>query len=406
MATNPVSIRSLLFVQGGTANPKTGAGQRTAICFRALKRLGPVDVVILSDRERKGIANFFPEARSVHFVYSKRFTATPKRGLDWLLYNVMRFLWVKRLYSPEARVVSALTRILEPQHRVIFSRYAQPFCVSGIIGSTQHNVFVDIDDRDDQKFLTSSKAILGTGPLGQIFKRLVIPAVRRQLLKRLSSAQLLWYATLEDDMGVAGPEVALLPNVPFDVQLPAEQLPASANKDILFVGSFQHRPNQDGVRWFLRECWPKLAHKHHRAHFRIVGIGDWDALASEFSHLERVEYVGTVDDIASQYSSARLVISPVLEGGGSKIKVIEACAYERPIVVTTHSARGFGSDIQRLLPTAKDAREFVELCDNLLSDDARLDALGARLRNLQQQQFSQVANEAKIEQDIRRHVIV
>jgi hypothetical protein len=111
--------------------------------------------------------------------------------------------------------------------------------------------------------------------------------------------------------------------------------------------------------------------------------------------------VGTVENIADEYETARLVVSPILEGGGSKIKVIEACAYERPIVVTNHSARGFGSEIQSTLPTAQSAQEFVELCDGLLINDSKCDEVGSNLRVLQQRHFSQDAAEAKIIQDIQ-----
>ena len=262
MAQHSDPITSLLLVPGGTANPKSGAGQRTAIFFRALKQMGPVDVVILNDRKRDSIREFFPGAHSVQYAHSTRISATPKKGVDWLRYNLSRFLWVQRLYNPEPGTADALSGIMNDAHKVIVSRYAQPFCISGVEGNADHHVFIDIDDRDDQKFLTASQAVLVTGLAGRLFEKWVVPAVRQQLLRRLQSARLLWYAASEDDLGVDGPDVGVLRNVPFDVRPVPGAPAASAKTDVLFVGSSQHRPNQDGVRWFLNECWPALERKH------------------------------------------------------------------------------------------------------------------------------------------------
>lgn len=406
MAVEENAIRSLLLVPDGAFNPKSGAGQRTAICFRALQQIGPVDVVILGDREKTGAAVFFPGAASVRYVLCPQFSVQPRTGLDRLRRNLNRFLRVDRLYRPDAQTAATLSSIVTKAHRIVLSRYAQPYCVAGLPAEPGRAVFVDIDDRDDQKFLTASQAVLGTGILARIFERNVIPKVRAQLLARLRDVQVLWYATPEDDLKIAGPAVDILRNVPYDVPDTPGESPASANQTVLFVGAFRHRPNQDGMRWFLKTCWADIRKSHPAARLRIVGLGAWNSIAPEFPDLEGVEYVGTVDDIAEEYARARVVISPVLEGGGSKIKVIEACAYQRPVVVSTHSARGFGPDLQALLPTAPDAATFASLCSDLLSQDALADRLAADLHKVQQAQFSQAATEAQIVNTIRTYLPV
>lgn len=393
-------VRSLLLLPDGAINPKTGGGQRSLIFFNALKQLGPVDVAIAGEGQKMGVAAFFDGAASVHLVPSARFPTTPKTGLDWLRYNLKRFLFVERLYAPEAQTSAALEQLITPDHQVVLTRYALPFCISGLVKAPDRAVFVDIDDRDDQKFLTAAQAVLGQGALGRLFSRRVIPAVRRQLERRLQGASLLWYATPEDDLGIDGPATAILRNVPFNVAVPDPIPPASGCKDVLFVGSFAHRPNQDGMRWFLREVWPDLSARHPEARLRVVGIGPWQNLETEFPGLDRVEYVGTVDDIAAEYLKARLVVSPIFDGGGSKIKVIEACAYARPVVASTHSIRGFGQEIEAKLLHADRPDAYMDLCSTVLTDGAAADTLGTDLRALQQAQFSQEAVERQIAQDV------
>ena len=389
-------VRSLLLVPDGAINPKVGGGQRTIILFSALKKLGPVDVAILGSGLGSGEAVFFPGAASVRWVPSERFPVKAKQRLAWLRYNLQRFVFVPHFYGPEAQVSQALSEILTPAHRVIACRYALPFCVTGLIRSSEYEVFVDIDDRDDQKFLSAAKALFKNRLLSRLFEKAVVPAVRRQLRNRLREASFLWYATAEDDLEIDGVPTAILRNVPFLAEVPKGSPAPSDSLTVLFVGTYGHRPNQDGVRWFLRNCWPHIRAKHPQARFRIVGLGPWQELAGEFPGIDGVEYVGTVEDISQEYLQARLVVSPLFEGGGSKIKVIEACAFGRPAVVTTHSARGFGSEITIALPQADRPDDFIALCDAFLGNGGKADELGARLAALQQKHLSREATEAQI----------
>lgn len=408
--------RCLLVVPDGSVNRRMGSGQRSALVFEALKRIAPTDVVVLGttrgevpaapDPELE--AAFFPGAASLTRVRSRYFRMGRRKGLDWLIYNLNRFLRVDRLYGTEPGVARALAGIVTPAHGVVVFRYAQPFCLSGVVAAPGRAVFVDIDDRDDQKFETAARATLGAGPMGQIFTRVVVPRIRAVLGTKLSRASLLWYATAEDILPLPGVEARVLRNVPFGgVEAGVETGDETGgddparNRDILFVGTYSHRPNQDGVRWFLRHCWPELHRRHPDSRFRLVGMGDWGQLAAEFPDLQGVDYIGTVQELAPEYVRARFAISPVFDGGGSKIKVIETCAYRRLPVVSVHSARGFGEAIFEALPKADTPEAFIALCDDLLRDDRLLRARTEALHSLQQATFSRRSAEAQIEADIR-----
>lgn len=399
MALKP-GERLLLIVPNGAVNSRMGSGQRSAILFAALKKLGPVDVVILGEGTGTKAQEFFPGAASFQWVHSSRFSVIRKKGLQQLIYNLRRFLFVPALYAPQKSVLDALNKLVTPAHRVIACRYALTYCATGLTKAPGRDIFVDIDDRDDQTFQSAGRAILGTGPIGRIFATCVVPAVLRQLHRRLPGASFLWYAKAEDTLNLPGIGSAVLRNVPFSTEVPAHAPPPSARQDVIFVGSHAHRPNQDGVRWFLRKCWPALHARHPQARCRIIGLGPWQQLEAEFPDLPGVDYVGTVDDIAAAYLDARLVVSPLFEGGGSKIKVIEACAFGRPIVVSSHSARGFGDAIATALPQSDDPVSFVDLCAGYLADGQAADALGQELQRLQQTHFSRAAAETQIVDDI------
>jgi glycosyltransferase involved in cell wall biosynthesis len=108
-----------------------------------------------------------------------------------------------------------------------------------------------------------------------------------------------------------------------------------------------------------------------------------------------------VPDLGTEYARARLAISPVSLGAGTKIKVVEACAYGRPVVATSHSARGFERPFAGHMAVADDAQDYIDACARLLSDPALADTTGAALQAAQQAHFSFDAATAKIAADLR-----
>jgi len=400
----PAAPRCLLIVPDGAINSRMGSGQRSGILFGALSRIGPTDVAILGATPGGGEVEridspFFPGAASVHRVQSARFPVRTPTGLAWLRYNLGRFLFVDRLYSPEQGLPERVARLLTPDHRIVAFRYALPFAVTGPGVTDGRLAVVDIDDRDDQKFDTAAQALFRGGMLYRAFAARVLPKLRARLRVVLRDADLLWYAAAEDRLDIPGPGTDVIDNVPFTAGQTAPV--PEESRELLFVGTFVHRPNQDGVRWFLREIWPRIHAADPSARFRIVGLGPWNSLAAEFPGIAGVDFVGTVDDITAEYARSRIVVSPLVEGGGSKIKVIEACAMSRPVVATPHSVRGFGSDLAGAIPQAGDPAGFAAACLALLSDPQAADRLGTRLRALQQARFSREAVESRIEKALR-----
>lgn len=399
--------RCLLVLPDGAVNRWMGSGQRSALLFEALKTIGPTDVVVLGKTENEAPvspdprleAAFFAGAASVRRVRSRHFRMGRRKGFDWVVHNLHRFLRVDRLYAGEPNVRAVLEQILTAEHRVIAFRYAQTYCLTDLASGPGRQVFVDIDDRDDQKFETAARATLGKGVAGRFFSTFVVPKIRRVLTEKLSRATLLWYATDEDRLPIPDVAATVLRNVPFG-EAGAEAGDPALNRDILFVGTYSHRPNQDGVRWFLRHCWPEIHRRHPESHFRLVGMGDWQSLAAEFPDLHNVDYVGTVKELAPEYARARIAISPVFDGGGSKIKVVETCAYRRLPIVSVHSARGFGDAFFDALPKADDPAEFIDLCSRYLQDDDVLRSATEKLHGLQQSLFSRRSAEQQIRNDI------
>jgi glycosyltransferase involved in cell wall biosynthesis len=401
MAKVSPAYRSMLIIPDSAMNPKMGSGQRTAIFFSALKKIGPVDVVMIGPVERNNTKVFFPGCASFHFAQSNRVRPSPRKGLGWLAHNLRRFLFFSKQYNKEPSVVRTIEKLITPDHNVIVFRYSLPFCVSGLKPTLWRKIFVDVDDRDDQTFLTSAKSIFGTSILFTIFDKYIYKSVQGTLVKRLSTASFVWFAAKEDMLKLKGVTTAVISNVPYFSSETKPVVSVNKTQAVLFVGTFKHRPNQNGVRWFLRNCWPDIHRLCPNSVFRIVGLGNWESLHQEFPDIKNVEFIGPVDEIAPEYELSHLVISPLFEGGGSKIKVIEACSFSKPLIASTHSIRGFGDEIGQTIPHTNEPKAFIDLCVTYLSDENTSKQLGANLKLMQGKMFSRQAAEQQIVDDIQ-----
>lgn len=398
--------RCFLVVSLWCINPHTGSGQRTQIFFSALKMLGPTGVILLAPPHAKSEAaeRFFPGHAGLHIVETKRISRHDGTIIGRAMARIDRLIRFTREYRGDPEVLAQVASIIGPQPSVIVYRYFHTFCLAGfgIARGRPHKFCVDVDDRDDQKLQLSCRRLLGNGLFSHIYEHFVLSRLTRLMQHKLTRSSVAWFSAESDVAGLSGSLTAVVPNIPFAAPSVEMPIPPSLLQDILFVGTYNHAPNVEGIEWFLKECWPRLHASHPRSRLRIVGHGNWMRLAAGISGTSGLDIVGEVADLAQEYGRARLIIAPIFSGGGSKIKVIEACAFGRPVVTTSHSARGFGKDILNALPKSDTSEGFVELCNRYLEDGWAADSLGDCLLGLQKAQYSREVVECRIARQITR----
>ncbi len=123
-------------------------------------------------------------------------------------------------------------------------------------------------------------------------------------------------------------------------------LECAARSGALFVGNFNHLPNQQAVATLIRDVLPRLApllSDAERAEFTVHLVGgnapvEADAAGGPVN----VVVHGWLPDaeLALLYGSVRLVVAPLLSGAGVKGKVNQAMLKGVPVVVTPIAAEG------------------------------------------------------------------
>lgn len=206
-------------------------------------------------------------------------------------------------------------------------------------------------------------------------------AVRAQELAVYAAADLV-LAVTEDERSLLsdllpGARVEVLGNV----HRVAESVPPLPGREgALFVGSFLHDPNPDGVRWLCADVLPLLRAAGNAMRVVVAGAGMPDELARlvTAAGAEARGFLPSVDD---ELALRRLSIAPLRFGAGLKGKVGESLAAGVPVVATPIAAEGF-SVPERGMLVAASAEEFARSMVRLSRDDelwARLSIGGREL---------------------------
>jgi polysaccharide biosynthesis protein PslH len=103
---------------------------------------------------------------------------------------------------------------------------------------------------------------------------------------------------------------------------------------LLFVGTGSYTPNRRGLAWFVREALPLI---EKRTPVLLEVVGDRPARAVR---ADSVRYLGRVPSVEPFYEASHGVVVPVFEGSGTRLKILEAMAYGRPVISTSPGAEG------------------------------------------------------------------
>jgi GT2 family glycosyltransferase len=165
----------------------------------------------------------------------------------------------------------------------------------------------------------------------------------------------------------------------------------SSRHDMVFIGGFDHLPNQDGIRWFCEEVLPIVYKKMPDVKIRIIGPNIPPKLSTALKNTPGVEVLGYVEDISEIFSESRLFVCPLRFGAGAKGKVGQAMEYGVPVVSTPIGVEGmFMKDGESCL-IADDAVGFAAAILSIYNDEALWNSVRDKARLVLNKHFSNEA---------------
>jgi glycosyltransferase involved in cell wall biosynthesis len=176
---------------------------------------------------------------------------------------------------------------------------------------------------------------------------------------------------------------------------PAPADPPPDGCTVMFFGINDYPPNTDGILFFVREVWPRLAASHPRVRLKIVGPRPTPQILALRN--ARVEVTGAVDDVRAHLAEAAAVIVPLRMGGGTRLKILEAMAMAKPIVSTAIGAEGIDVVDGKHLLLADEPAQFAAAVGRVVDDAGLAARLGEEGRALVNAKYSWEAAARRLE---------
>lgn len=155
---------------------------------------------------------------------------------------------------------------------------------------------------------------------------------------------------------------------------------------LVFNGSLTYSANYEAMRWFLAEIYPQI--KAARPEIRLTITGstagvDLTRLAIDDS----VQLTGSVEDVRMPIAEAAIAIAPLRQGGGTRLKILEAMALGTPVVATPKGAEGLDVVDGKHLRLAATPTAIAQATLSLLSDDGERAHMALAARRLVENQY-------------------
>ena len=158
-------------------------------------------------------------------------------------------------------------------------------------------------------------------------------------------------------------QVALIPNCLNLDEYQGVRMDKKSNT-LIFSGPFKYRVNYDAMLWFVGEVFPLILERIPDTQLIITG----DHANLPLPSSKNITLSGYVDDIKSLIASCSISIAPLLSGGGTRLKILEAMALGTPVVATSKGAEGLDATDGEQLLLADSPADFAECVISLLKD--------------------------------------
>jgi len=194
-----------------------------------------------------------------------------------------------------------------------------------------------------------------------------------QLLRRYEQEtgrrfdEVVW-VTAEDRAAVglpeppAGPRSRVIPICVDPLGAPALRRAANARR-VTFLGGLHWPPNAAGIRWFVRDVWPRVRAAVPDAVLTVIGKSPPSELRRDSrppgGPSASIEVTGYVDDPAPYLAETAVFIVPLHAGGGMRVKILDAWAWGLPVVSTSVGAEGIDTLSGRDLLLADSPEDFA-----------------------------------------------
>lgn len=120
----------------------------------------------------------------------------------------------------------------------------------------------------------------------------------------------------------------------------------SEHKILLFNGTLDYAPNARALKHLVKDILPRLSTQKDSYTLLVTGRNYFPEFkwVHQLSHPQLIQ-AGHVEDVTTYFKGADLFLNPVIEGGGIKVKLIEALSNNLPVISYASGAHGVSEEI-------------------------------------------------------------
>ena len=142
--------------------------------------------------------------------------------------------------------------------------------------------------------------------------------------------------------------------------------PDPGGRTLLFCGSLDWYPNTEAMKFFFDRVWPKLTRLDRDAEIYVVGANPPNWLRRLSAADRRIHVPGFVEDVRFSFRKATAYVCPIRDGGGTRLKVLDALAMGVPLIATSFACSGLSLEKDRHVLIAEKPEEFVYKIEQVL----------------------------------------
>ncbi len=136
---------------------------------------------------------------------------------------------------------------------------------------------------------------------------------------------------------------------------------------LVFTGSMDWLPNEDGIQFFVREILPRIRQVEPDTTLSIIGRSPTPAV-KRLAEIAGVEVTGRVDDVRPYIADGTVYVVPLRIGGGTRLKIFEAMSMGKAVVSTTVGAEGLPVTPGHDIVIADEPARFAQAVVHLIRD--------------------------------------
>lgn len=387
-------VNSVVITRASIDPPVGGVALRVAANVAALRRLGSVTVLELGEEIRDQTLS--DEVRVHVFDRRRGGSRLQRSGSRLKALHPRRHPVASALFTTSAaRALRGATAGRSPSlvvlEEVWLGRYLD---IARDAGATvvydAHNVEsvlrADMGSQRRQGRSTTSR------------QRLMLHQLRSLETRLAKQADQVWACSEEDRLMLADlrgrdSQVCVVPNT-VQVRGSAEPGPTErpalmgTGKTIVYPAMFGYQPNEEAALLLMREVLPRVHSRGLDVRLFLVGRSPTEAMHAAASGHDDIVVTGEVDDMRPWLTGADVVAVPLRNGGGTRLKILEAFAAGVPVVSTHKGAEGLAVSSGSELVIEDDMAEFARAVERLLIDDAAASGLATRAFEVVEREYS------------------